>query len=494
MAYKEANRTQMTFLPNTIEDYVSKEDPVRVYDAFVEALDFKGLGIPIEPYKAGAKQYYPKQMLKLIIYGYSYNIRTSRKLERACHHNLSFIWLMGALKPDYRTIARFRATYKEAIKEVLKQCARMCVELELVEGNALFIDGSSFRANASIKNTWTKKRCQKYLDKLSGHIDQLVDKSVDLDKANQEKQKSLVKVKEELADKTKLKRKVSQIASNLNQAQKKSINTVDPDSYKVKSRQGTHAGYNTQLTVDQKHGLIVTAQTTEGSQDANQFNAQLKEAEKTLNKKPKITSADSGYHSLEDLEQVDKGITVVVPGQKQIQVENGRPLSPFDKDNFKYDSAQDEYICPQGKRLKYIGNQPGRLKPLYWRLKNKKSKRPNRRCYRANPTECKACCYFGNCTKSSRGRLLIRSPQEKLKDKLEKTYKSNLGQKIYKLRKEKVELPFGHMKRNLQAGQFLLRSKSGVDSEIALLSTCFNIARMITIMGIPALIAKLNSS
>ena len=104
MAYKCGNRAQTTFLPSTIEDYVTQQDPVRVYDAFVDSLDLRALGISLDP-KAGADEYYPRTMLKLLIYGYSYGIRSSRKLERACHHNLSFQWLMGGETPDYRTIA-----------------------------------------------------------------------------------------------------------------------------------------------------------------------------------------------------------------------------------------------------------------------------------------------------------------------------------------------------------------------------------------------------
>ena len=157
MSYKTGDRKQMTFLPPTIDEYIGHEDPVRVYDAFVEAIDLQELGIPVQPYKAGAQEYHPKSMLKLFTYGYSYGKRSSRKLERACHHNVSFQRLMSGLKPDYRTIARFRSEYKGAIKNVLKQCVRLCIKLDLIEGNTLFIDGSKFRANASINNTWTDK-------------------------------------------------------------------------------------------------------------------------------------------------------------------------------------------------------------------------------------------------------------------------------------------------------------------------------------------------
>ncbi len=92
MAYKYGNRSQLTFLPDCIEKYVTEEDPVRVYDAFVDALNPKELGIEIDENAVGNASYDPVTMIKILIYGYSYGWRSSRKLERALHHNLSFIW------------------------------------------------------------------------------------------------------------------------------------------------------------------------------------------------------------------------------------------------------------------------------------------------------------------------------------------------------------------------------------------------------------------
>jgi transposase len=81
-------------LPRSIEDYVAKDDPVRADDAFVEKVDLEELGITINDAKVGNPQYDPRTMVKLLLYGYSYGIKSSRKLERECHHNMSFIWLM----------------------------------------------------------------------------------------------------------------------------------------------------------------------------------------------------------------------------------------------------------------------------------------------------------------------------------------------------------------------------------------------------------------
>ena len=160
MAYIKGNRNQMTMLPNSIEDYISLDDPVRAYDAFVEALDLEPLGLVFDEHQAGANAYWPQALLKLLLYGYAYGLRSSRKLERACHHNLSFIWLTEGLKPDYRTIARFRVENRAALKQILQQCARMCVKLELVEGNTLFIDGTKIKANASYDQSWSQEDCR----------------------------------------------------------------------------------------------------------------------------------------------------------------------------------------------------------------------------------------------------------------------------------------------------------------------------------------------
>ena len=92
MAYRKGNRYQMAMLPQSIEEFVDQNDPVRAYDAFVEALDFNKLGIVIEPNKVGNPEYSPKAKLKLLVYGISYGIRSSRKLERATYHNMSFVY------------------------------------------------------------------------------------------------------------------------------------------------------------------------------------------------------------------------------------------------------------------------------------------------------------------------------------------------------------------------------------------------------------------
>lgn len=480
MAFNMSTRQQTIIFPSVIDDYVPTDAPVRVYDAFVDALDFTELGIDLNPNpNGGADEYYPKDMVKLLVYGVSYGIHSTHKLERACHDNLSFIWLMGGLAPDYRTIARFRSTYKEAIKKILKQCVRLCMKLDLIEGNVLFIDGSKFRADASINNTWTKERCEKLIHKIDERIDQLMDA---LDKADAEKEpgESFVKIKEQIHDKAKLVNRMKDVLTELKTQKKESINLTDRDSVKGKTRQGTHAIHNVQSVVDGKHGLIVHVEAVSQSNDYNQLSAQVNNAIETTGKKPHDVCADAGYADVDDIKKIAEGINVVVPSHRQAQEENDRcPVKPFAKEHFVYDRSKDEYICPEGKRLKFQDiPEAGKIR------------------YQANGGDCQSCPRFGDpqnggCTKSPSGRRIIRLTDEDFKEQLEANYKLPENQAIYKLRKETVEHPFGHMKRNLGAGQFLLRGTPKVNSQVALLGTCFNIARMITILGIPELLKKL---
>lgn len=483
MAYKIGDQMQSMFLPSMVDDYVSRESPVRVYDAFVDSLNFHELGISLEPsIHGGADKYYPKQLLKLLIYGYSYGIRSSRKLERACHDNLSFIWLMGDLKPDYRTISRFRSQYKEAIKKVLKQCVQMCVKLDLIEGNIFFVDGSKFRANASINNTRTKEGYEQYIKKIEEQIEQIIKESEQLD-VKEQNDRPLINLKEKIHDKTKLINKMKDVLSAWDAQDKDHINSTDSDSVKAKNRQGTHAAYNVQSTVDGKHGLIIQAEAVSQSNDYNQLSRQVETATEVLGQKPQHVCADAGYADVDDVKKIDPEINVIVPSHKQAQEENGRcPVRPFDKQYFVYDQHTDEYVCPEGKRLKF-----------------QDIPEPGKRRYQADGSKCRACPHFGDpntgqCTKSPDGRRIIRLVDEKLKEQLQTNYKRPENQEIYKLRKEKVEHPFGHMKHNMGAGQFMLRGKDKVNAEVSILSTCFNIARMMTILGIPQLITRLNSA
>jgi transposase len=462
MAYRYGNRTQITYLPDSVDQYVGQDDPVRVYDAFIDALGSEGLGIKLDENSVGNSSYHPLTMLKILTYGYSYGWRSSRKLERALHHNLSFIWLAGGLKPDHKTISSFRKENKEALKNVLTQCARMCIKLNLIEGNTLFVDGSKFRANAGNSQTKSKQTWEKYRDQVDEKISSLLEECQKVDKNEKE---SLVAIEKALKSKKKLKEKIDELLLDIKNEE--TINGTDPDCKIMKGRQGSHTGYNSQITTDGAYGLITSTDVSTSKNDLNQLGKQIENTEKALGKISKNVCADAGYSNVDVLKpMVDSGKMVVVPTSKQAQKETKE--EPFGKQAFIYNAEKEIYICPAGKEL-YRSYQMKNDNKIVYRVKNK--------------TTCLNCTYFGVCTKSSRGRSLNRLINEETKELLEDVYESKEGQKIYEKRKMVAELPFGHIKRNLGAGAFLLRGLDGAKAELSLLATCFNIARLVTIMG-----------
>jgi transposase len=473
MAYRYGDRFQLGLFPPSIEDYVAPSDPVRAYDAFVEALDFSALGIKIDPNQVGNSEYDPKAMLKLFVYGYSYGIKTSRKLEREIHHNLSFIWLMGGLKPDHKTIAEFRRNNKGALKNVLRQCARMCLKLDLIAGNVLFVDGSKIRANASRGQTHDQAYYEQLLSEIDGRIEQLVEECEKVDET-EEGQKSWVDMDHELTQKNQLKDRVREAIKTLKETGRKDLNLIDPDCAIMHSIQGSHASYNVQSVVDDKHGLIVHAEAVRETSDVNQFAQQIDQANGVLEKSCKVACADAGYADTEELQKIDGQQTkVIVPSQRQaLHEEEG----PFSKSHFRYDKEQDCYWCPERNRLSYQWTDKESAKRVYQITHGK---------------VCRSCVHYGQCTSAKKGRRITRIALEEVKEKLEAQYEEPESQEIYKRRKARVELPFGHMKRNLKTDSFLMRGRSGVNAETSLLATCFNLARMITILGVSGLIGKL---
>jgi len=465
MAYRYGNRQQMELLPQSIEEYVAKDDPVRAYDAFIDALDFNALGIELNPHKVGNAEYNPKAMLKLLIYGYSYGIRSSRKLERATYHNVSFIWLVGGLKPDHKTIAEFRRRNRGALKKVLRECARMCIKLDLIMGNVLFVDGTKLRANAARKKSHTKEWYEQQLSKVGQRIEELLGECEAIDR-EEEGQDSCIRMREELAEKKRLQGKIEEIVKEFETLGSKRLNQTDPDCAVMKGSQGSHASYNVQSVVDDGNGLIVHADAVKDATDDNQFAHQIDQANEVLEDRCTVACGDAGYADIEELEKIDaQGIKVVVPSRRQA---SHKPEKPLSKRAFRYDEERDCYYCPQGHRLEYVARE--------------KSKRRKR--YRiVERSLCLNCGHFGQCTTDIRGRRMTRLFREELREKLEAQYEETASQMIYKRRKTRVEHPFGHIKRNLKADAFMLRGREGVQAETSLLATCYNIVRMITLCG-----------
>src|SRR6202789_3821087 len=156
---------QGSLFPLVLDDLVSLDHMCRVIDAFVARLALSELGFErAEAAETGRPGYDPRDLLKLYLYGYLNQIRSSRRLESECRRNVELMWLLGRLYPDHKSIAEFRRVHRDAITAAgaeLVQFGRSC---GLIRGEWVAIDGSKFRAVASMGSVREHQALEKYLD------------------------------------------------------------------------------------------------------------------------------------------------------------------------------------------------------------------------------------------------------------------------------------------------------------------------------------------
>ena len=139
-------RTQMSLLPECLDDYVSEDNPVRVVEAFIDGIDLGRLGFTgVVPQATGRPAYHPSIMLKIYVYGYLNRVHSSRRLERECQRNVELMWLTGRLAPDFKTIANFRKDNGRGVRRVCKEFVVVCRKLNLISQSTVVIDGSKFK-------------------------------------------------------------------------------------------------------------------------------------------------------------------------------------------------------------------------------------------------------------------------------------------------------------------------------------------------------------
>ena len=122
-----ADRSQLCFLPECLDDWDTEENPVHVIEAFVDVLDLATLGFAgVAPAATGRPSYHPAVLLKLYIYGYLNKVQSSRRLDRKAGRNVELMWLLGRLVPDNKTIADFRKNNGAALRQVCARFVALC--------------------------------------------------------------------------------------------------------------------------------------------------------------------------------------------------------------------------------------------------------------------------------------------------------------------------------------------------------------------------------
>ncbi len=436
-------RNQGSLFPIALDDLVPADHVCRVIDAFVGSLDIAALGFErAEAADTGRPGYDPRDLLKLYLYGYLQQVRSSRRLEAECRRNVELMWLLGRLYPDHKAISEFRRLHREAVTGAGAQLIQFARAAGLIRGEWIAIDGSKFRAVSSARGVREREAMARYLDRLEQADGQ--DDEVTIDP--------------------------SAVAAAL----EKLKSHAEPEARFMRTAGGAAPAYNVQTAVDAEHALIVAHEVTTEAADNRCLQPMAEAAKKALGDPGTINIvADAGYANGGQARACEEqGLVPHVPGNRAMNNQGDGTL--FDRTAFVHDPKTDTFRCPSGQVL---SRKQQHRKDRLW-------------IYAAEPASCGACALKSRCTAGDR-RFVTRHFDDAVLTRMNE----RATPEAMRLRRSTVEHPFGTLKyRIFGHPRFLLRGLSGARSEMSLAVMAYNLKRMINILGAPVLSARLAAS
>lgn len=485
------HRRQRILFPDSLDDYVSEENPVRFIDAFVDSLELGTMGFcHAEPMETGRPPYNPADLLKLYLYGYLNKVRSTRKLERECQRNIEVIWLMRRLAPDFKTIADFRKDNADRIRPVFRELVALCKRLDLLDTDLVAIDGSKFKALNSPKRHFTPRSLQESLatldEKVARYLRELDEN--DEKEAHEEHLPSRVRdLKKKIAELREKKEQQAALLSRMESTGETEVSLTDPDCRSMWTHGVVDLCYNTQIAVEAKHKLIVEYDVSNHASDDGELAQMAIRAREALGVEQLRVTADKGYYSGAQVQRcVENGITPYIPEMdvRSAAAKRNDLSVAFTLDKFQYDAASDTIVCPTGQRLTPTG--PGIH--VRWGLRS-----ATRRAQVYRTDACFRCPhYMGECTKNPKGRHIVRTEFDTAMEAMRERMRTPEGRKILLLRQALVEHPFGTIKRGFQQGHLLLKGLRKTTGEMGLTLTAYNLRRVLNIAGTRRLIAEVS--
>lgn len=471
------SRSQSTLFPERLDEYIAEDNPVRVIDVFVDELDLARMGFDrVNPQVTGRPGYHPATLLKIYVYGYLNRLQSSRRLERETQRNVELMWLTGRLMPDFKTIADFRKDNGKAIRQVCREFIELCRAMGFFAQAIVAIDGSKFKAVNSKDRNDTRASMKRRIARAEQHIEHYLSL---LDQADKEepsvREMKVPELKEKIESLKARMRGLKKREGQLLAHPDKQLSETDPDARLMKKGgMGSQMSYNVQTVVDTEHKLIIAHEVTNAPVDRGQLSAMAKLAQEALQVQELTALADKGYYKGEEMRACHlAGIKALVP---KTQTSGNTAAGLFEKEDFCYDTALDQYRCPAGEIMQRRFNtvETGKTMQVYF----------------ASVGVCRACKLRSKCTTSEQRRIR-RWEHEGVLDVMEEQLQRTPD--AMAVRSCTVEHPFGTIKAWMGYSHFLMRQLKNVRTEMSLHVLAYNLRRMISIMGVAALMTALRA-
>lgn len=451
----------------------------------------------------GAAAYSPSVMLKIILYSYSRGIISSRRIAQACETNIVLMSLSGDEQPHFTSIAAFVSKMSEQIAPLFTQVLMICDKEGLIGRNMFAIDGCKLKSNASKEWSGTFEELGRKKEKLEKASKRII--------ARHQAQDSLPEdeIAHDLKQKIKLDKSAEKIGKFLLTHEEKlgstgkpvKSNITDPDSAKMTTSKGTIQGYNGIAVNDDKHQIILQAQTWGSVGEQQTLKPAIEQLEEQLKalgtpnalQHAKFT-ADSGFHSEVNLEYMSTtGLDAYIADtqfrsrnplfktsetyhsekeKRRLKRSKGRPRR-FTSADFHFDSTKEQCRCPAGNEMWSGGNKIKSNGKIYTRfvgyLKDCKACPLQKQCMRKAPTKTGRQVQFLHDS-----QINVLSYSDKMKVKID----SSIGRRQYSKRLGTIEPIFGNITVNKGMNKFTLRGQTKVNTQWQLFCLVHNVEKL----------------
>jgi hypothetical protein len=426
---------------------------------------------------------------------YSRGITSSRRIERLCRENITFIALSCGLKPDHSTIAHFIISLHNKILPIFRNILLVCHELDLLGNSHFSLDGLKLPGNASKNWSGTFSELEHKKKKIEKKIKQLLYTHKQND-AHESKGQCINEEKKGKRQIEKLKRQADRIRKFLSEHEpKKGVlkeenksNVTDNDSAKMSTMHGVIQGYNGQALVDDKHQVIVHGQVSGQGQDYDHVGIMVDGATdnmKTISHyskylEGKVLSADANYHSERNLLKCEEEkIDAYIPDvhfrkrderfREQKKYKSNRKKK-FEISDFIFNKKNDHYLCPNKKILKLKTRRQRIYDSLYRR-------------YQASENDCIQCMLRAKCLRDEKTKfkslaIFIEKVEPSLSQKMIKKIDLPESRKIYEKRLGIVEPVFSNIRYIKRLDRFTFRGRWKVNVQWLLYCMVHNIEKI----------------
>jgi len=405
-----------------VEDWVGDEHPARFIRAFVDSLDLEGLGFRMRKAEIGAPSYSADLLMKVWLYGYLVNVRSTRNLERACMDSMALIWLTGNRAPDHNTLWRFSRDNRHLFKKIFRKTVEVAAKSGLI-GIALHaVDSTKIKTKSSEKAEVHREDLEKLLKKVDETVDEMF-REVD---EKEELESGEVRLPKELRDPEALRGHIREILREMDECGTEHLNLNDPESRMMRVGSASEFAYSAQAAVDSESGMIVGEDVLVVGNDNHALGGVLDEVEDAVGRVADETVADAGYYSSEELSKAEAGGRSVLVNMEKMSGGDGD--GEFHASKFVYDEKRDLVVCPCGNELYYSADQ-------------KRKNGVTVRIFRCGKTDCE---HRGRCTNSKNGRTVKVGPNHSSMARQRQKQRDPTYKFLLSRRKAIIEKVFGH--------------------------------------------------